>query len=123
MKYAIWSSLMIRAIEIIPNSLFNFSTLGSPQNVRQRTPIAKNFSSQGETFGDRTLQNSAFDEMPRRQIPQGVQPSPERSLLSPTQESNYSDNIGNRSNDHANLPTTFRNQMDKSPPRNIFDDL
>lgn len=96
---------------------------GSPQNVRQRTPIAKNFSSQGETFGDRTLQNSAFDEMPRRQIPQGVQPSPERSLLSPTQESNYSDNIGNRSNDHANLPTTFRNQMDKSPPRNIFDDL
>ena len=115
--------LMIRAIEIIPKSLFNFSTLGSPQNVRQRTPIAKNFSSQGETFGDRTLQNSAFDEMPRRQIPQGVQPSPERSLLSPTQESNYSDNIGNRSNDHANLPTTFRNQMDKSPPRNIFDDL
>ena len=121
MKYAIW--LMIRAIEIILKSIFNFSTLGSPQNVRQRTPIAKNFSSQEETFGDRTLQNSAFEEISRRQIPQGVQPSPERSLLSPTQESNYSDNIGNRSNDRANLPTTFRNQMNKSPPRNIFDDL
>ena len=115
--------LMIREIEIMPKLLFNFSTLGSPQNVRQRAPIAKNLSSQGETCGDRTLQNLAFDEMSRRQIPQGVQPSPERALLSPTQESNYSDNIGNRSNDRANLPMTFRNQMNKSPPRNIFDDL
>lgn len=93
----------------------------SSPNVRQRTPIAKNFTSQEEGLRGESFKESAFEGVSHREISYGLQLSPERSLLTSSRESQRSDSIDAFMQDRE--PNTFRSQKGNKPPTNIFDDL